>query len=55
MIDQAASRSMRQSTPITSPPASRMAPSSPAVSVPKWMTGASALRSRSAARECAMT
>src|SRR6266568_4936296 len=46
----AASRGMRQSTPITSPPAREKSASSPAVSVPKWITGTPDAAASSSAR-----
>src|ERR1700740_160459 len=39
MRSQAWASGIRQSTPITSPPAAAKSSSSPAVSVPKWMIG----------------
>src|SRR5437773_2556842 len=39
MRSHATSRGMRQSTPMTSPPARAKSERTPAVSVPKWITG----------------
>ena len=47
--------STRQSSPMTSPPASRMRGSRVAVPVPKWITGTPAGRRRMAARLCGKT
>src|SRR5205809_276128 len=51
-LAQAASRSTRQSSPITSPPAERRSGSSAAVPGPKWMTGAPGVSARIRARMC---